>query len=49
VKAGVLAVTVGVVFVIVANLALSTWLARRGKTWGSLGGESRGSPWRTPC
>jgi hypothetical protein len=39
VQAGVLAVTAGVAFVIVANIALSIWLARRGRTWGSFGRE----------
>jgi hypothetical protein len=35
VGAGVLAVTLGVAFVILANAALSIWLARRGWTWAS--------------
>lgn len=39
VQASVLAITVGVVFVIVANMVLSTWLARSGRTWGSSGRE----------
>jgi hypothetical protein len=39
VLAGVLAVTAGVAFVIVANIALSLWLARSGRAWGSFGRE----------
>jgi hypothetical protein len=42
VQAGVLAVTAGVAFVIIANIALSIWLARRGTTWGSVGREFAG-------
>ena len=34
-EAGVLAITAGVAFVIVANMALSTWLGRRGRARGS--------------
>ena len=40
VEAGALAVAVGVALVIVANIALSTWLARSGRTWRSFGRES---------
>jgi hypothetical protein len=39
VQASVLAVTLGVVFVIVANIALSMWLARSGRTLGSFSRE----------
>jgi hypothetical protein len=34
-EAGLLAITIGIAFVIVANTVLSTWLARRGRTWAS--------------
>jgi hypothetical protein len=39
VQAGVLAITAGVAVVIVANTALSIWLARRGRARGSTGRE----------
>jgi hypothetical protein len=35
VEAGLLSITLGVAFVIIANTVLSTWLARRGVTWAS--------------
>lgn len=35
VEAGILAITIGVAFVIVVNTVLSTWLAQRGLTWTS--------------
>ena len=41
-QAGVLAISAGVALVIVANIALSTWLARRGRALGSTGREFLG-------